>query len=126
MQARVLARWTGLALVGLVPVACGDDTAEPDDREVAAFCERAPRPGDREPAEYVGSDEHVADLTELARIAPEDIAGDVALVREHFDTSVDPEDPESQLTENFPPHVREAIERIEAFVRTECAQPAEQ
>lgn len=113
----------------LVLAACaGDDAAGHDDDTghrsdtvgQAAFCELAPDPDDRVPADHVGSPEHVTDLRALRDAAPPDLVDDLELVAAHFDDGVDPADPDSQLVFNFPDDVTAAIGRITASIDEHC------
>ena len=85
-----------------------------------AFCAAAPRPDEEVPESYVGSEEQVADLRALADIAPDAIADDVTVIADHFETEVDPADPDSQLTETFPDDVTASIDAVTTYVAETC------
>ncbi len=85
-----------------------------------SFCAAAPRAGDEVPEAYVGSTENVADLRDLARIAPDDVAADVEQVADYFDENVDPADPDSQLVENFPDGIAEKIQNVTSYIEANC------
>lgn len=97
-----------------------DDT-EPGSGDFAEFCENAPGPGEEVPQEYVGSDEHVADLRALRDQAPEEVVDDLDLIIGYFEDSVDPSDPESQMSDTFPDEVDDATGRMVAFILENCS-----
>lgn len=115
-----------LALVALTVAACGDDDAatgtEAHTNDRAAFCADAPEPSVELPESYVGSAEHVEDLRQLRSQAPTELRDDLHLITTHFDNTVDPSDPDSQLTENFPEDVNAAIARVTAYIDENCVE----
>lgn len=104
--------------------ACSDDdgateTGIPDD---AAFCSDAPDSSDEVSEDYVGSAEHVEDLRRLRMEAPTELRDDLDLAITHFDEAVDPADPDSQLTENFPDPVNAALQRVTTYIGANCVE----
>ncbi|MCD9625225.1 hypothetical protein [Rhabdothermincola salaria] len=89
----------------------------------SAFCEQAPDPAAEVPASYVGSTDHVEDLRRLRTVAPDVLGDDLDIVIRHFDESVDPSDPDSQLMENFPDEVNEASGRLVVYIEENCSTP---
>jgi hypothetical protein len=119
---------TLFALVALTMsvAGCDDDDAatgtEADTTDRAAFCADAPDPSVELPESYVGSAEHVEDLRQLRSQAPTELRDDLDLITTHFDNTVDPSDPNSQLTENFPEDVSAAIARVTAYIDENCVE----
>ncbi len=74
------------------------------------------------PESYVGSAEHVEDLRQLRSQAPTELRDDLDLITTHFDNTVDPSDPDSQLTDNFPEDVNAAIARVTAYIDENCVE----
>lgn len=122
---RSLRLLVALLCAGLA-IACGDDDGQTGTEEGAGdlvrFCEEAPDPAAEVPESYVGSSDHVADLRELRESAPDELRADLDLVIEHFEGSVDPADPDSQLTENFPQSVTVAITDVVTYIEDNCVQ----
>lgn len=112
-----------VAFAASIP-ACGDDDSgrESAATDVAAFCADAPDQSVEVPESYVGSEDHVEDLRKLRADAPAEIRDDLDLTIEHFDDAVDPSDPDSQLTENFPKGVNAAIRRIRTYIDESCVE----
>ncbi|MBW3575846.1 MAG: hypothetical protein KY450_13565 [Actinobacteria bacterium] len=120
-----------LTLFTLVPLtvsaaACGNDDGatdtEADTADRAAFCADAPGPSVELRESYVGSAGHVEDLRQLRSQAPTELRDDLDLITRHFDNAVDPSDPNSQLTENFPEEVNAAIARVTAYIDENCVE----
>ncbi len=81
--------------------------------DFAAFCDGMTRLGDERPEEYVGSSEHLKDIEGLAAVAPTEVRSDVQTYR-HFIASgaIAADEPDSNLTGNWPPEIQGAIARI--------------
>lgn len=124
-------------LLALALVACGGGASEPDagsgntetttqaniptDEDLAAFCGEMGRLAGERPAEYVGSAEHVDDIERLDDVAPSEIRVDVETYREFIASgAVNADDPDSQLSENWPSEVQDAVSRIRAYEATNC------
>lgn len=131
--------WCVLAALIITVGACGDDgddaavpATDPavtttdatedaiDPSEVAAFCAEAPNPTEEVPEGYVGSAEHVEDMRALRAVAPLDLGEDLDVIIGHFEGAVDPADPDSQIAENYPAEVNEAIDRVASFIVRHC------
>lgn len=121
----------------LLLIGCGDDDADPtaagtagavtattalegDVTTIATFCDAAPDPSADVAESYVGSAEQVDDLQRLREVAPDELLDDLDVIISHFEGVVDPADPDSQLTENFPDEVNEATRRVVAFTEEHC------
>lgn len=123
---------TLLALGTLVSL-CGcssDDTSSPAETVVAAtsgtadlsaYCEQVAALDGERPEDYVGSAEHRADVENLIAVAPE-AALDPLKVFSAFLSSgaIVPDDPESNVVENWPAAVRAALGEIAAFNDATC------
>ena len=84
------------------------------------FCERFAALDREVPEDFVGSDEHLARLDELGRLAPAEVAGGLGTIRGHLADHVDPSEPDSDRIENYPGEVRRAVERVEAYRTERC------
>lgn len=105
----------GMSLGALILLtACSTPTASD------AFCELASQNSGRVDASDVGSDEHVSALDEMADAAPEEIADDIATVRNHVRDEVSADDPDSRVIANYPDAVQQAIRDSEAFIADAC------
>lgn len=94
--------------------------ATSDEFDLAAFCEAAAPmlvPVERE---FIGSEEHVAQFTALAKVAPEELEDVIASLEAHYDTAVRPADPDSQDFKNFPASIQEDALALDAEVRERC------
>ena len=70
---------------------------------------------------YLGTPEHVADVTRLVSLAPSEIRPQVETFRAFVaGGGIDPADPDSNVVESFPPPVRAAVEEIQDYVETAC------
>ncbi len=77
------------------------------------------------PESYIGSAEHLADIESMQRIAPAELAPEFATYATFIASgAVDPADPESNVTENWPPGVQQAISEITTFISANCAGTA--
>ena len=103
------------------PVEAPDAPEAPGDEfDLAAFCEAAAPmlvPVERE---FIGSDEHVAQFTALAEVAPEELEDVIASLEAHYDTAVSPADPDSQDFKNFPAPIQEDALALDSEVRERC------
>ena len=110
------------------PTGPEDGTADPDDgppedvpdAELAEFCRLQVEMDQRAGPDWIGSDEHVAHLDELAELAPAEIRTEVTLIRDHIDAEVSPDDPESRDISTYPSEVRDAIEAADAHAVEVC------
>jgi hypothetical protein len=118
------------ALVALAVSACGDDggspeasdgTAPPAEERDEAFCAEMERLQVEQPEEYVGSPEHLEDIEGLLEVSPAEVRDDVETYRDFIAAGgVDPEDPDSNLTENWPPEVQEAVSAVVDYSSERC------
>lgn len=101
------------------PLVATEETSPNSD--AAAYCDRlSALEGDRS-EDYVGSEAHLQDLDELLGLAPAQAAEPLATYRAFLTSgAVDPSIPDSQLTENWPPDVRDAIENVAQFNASFC------
>lgn len=122
-------------LLLVAAVACGDDgsdaaTTSPEtdpaatnDDDLGAFCDEIERLGGERPEAYVGSAEHVEDIGALLAVSSAEIRGDVETFRDFLASGgVDPDDPDTNLTENFPAEVQGAISRVVAYGDEHCGE----
>ena len=80
----------------------------------AAYCEVLDSVMGERPESYVGSDEHLADLSRLRDAAPPEVVRDVAAYRAFVADRVSPGDPLTQDVQSWPQAVRDALQRIDA------------
>lgn len=112
-------------LLLLGSAACGD-SPDPEARPAGegdrdAFCERAGRLTGNRPESYVGSEEHVDDVRDLARLAPPDIRPQAKTYLDHLTSgAVDPSEPDSNLTERWPVRVRKAVDDLQEYLGENC------
>jgi hypothetical protein len=96
-------------------------TSAPTAAETEAFCAYVVDFDEERPEAYVGSAEQVADIEGLAAVSPEEIRPRVEMFLAFLvGGGIDPGDPDSNLTDNFPPDVRDAIEDVTAYIETTC------
>lgn len=123
-----LRRWGAVAIaltLATALAACSDDGSaeeaeEADRAQHGAFCAEAADFEEEVPEAYVGSADHVADLRRLATSAPASIRSDVDRLARHFEEDVSPDEPDSQLIENFSGDVIAAIDRVTTFIDDHC------
>lgn len=121
------------ALLALSVVACSRDetrgaapttaavASQDDDGDVAAFCAEMSRLGGERPEAYVGSSEHVEDVEALGAVAPSRIRSDVEVYRAFLASgAAASDDPDSNLTENWPSAVQDAVARIMVYEDETC------
>jgi len=109
------------ATTSSTPGSTGPAAATGPAGSLAGFCAAATEGGGEVPEAYVGTPEHVADVTRYAALAPPEIRDQVETYLAFLAAGgIDPADPDSNLVENFPPPVRAASEDIEAFIAAEC------
>lgn len=88
---------------------------------VDAFCAEMTRLSGERPERYVGSPEHIEDIEALRAVAPGELRSELDIYKDFLASgAVDPEDPDSNLTENWPPGVQAAIARIISFEEAHC------
>lgn len=74
------------------------------------------------PESYIGSADHLADIESMQQVAPAELAPEFAAYATFIASgAVDPADPESNVTENWPPGVQQAISEITTFISANCA-----
>jgi len=84
------------------------------------FCVEAARSAEDVPQSYIGTDEHVAQLRQLATLAPATIRDELEVMAQHFQDNVDPSNPPSQFYDGFPESVKAAIGEVDRFVQEHC------
>lgn len=96
-------------------------TSGPTEVETEAFCSYTADFDEEQPESYVGSAEHVADIQGMVDVAPEEIRAQAETYLAFLvGGGIDPDDPDTRLTETFPPEVRSAIEDITGYIETTC------
>lgn len=85
--------------------------------ELEDFCDTFSEMLDDTEESYVGSNEHIEDLEALLDVAPAEIEADLTVFYDYLLTgAVDATvDPDSTLTSNWPPEVRDATQRAVDF-----------
>ncbi|HYI62207.1 MAG TPA: hypothetical protein VEW93_10425 [Acidimicrobiales bacterium] len=97
------------------------DPEPPSPEELARFCSTADALAGEKPEAYVGSAEHVADITALRDVAPAEIRTSLEAYRSFLaEGGVDPDDPGSNLTESWPPEIQAAVEAMTDYITTHC------
>lgn len=97
-----------------------ETTAEAGDGP-SDFCVAAASFDEERPEDYVGSTEHVNDITMLAALAPEAIQGPASTYRDFLKGGgADPADPESNVVLNWPADVQAAVADLAEFVAANC------
>lgn len=96
--------------------------AVPDDRAGSSeFCVAAISLEGERPETYVGSGQHIADVTRLAALAPEAISGQATAYRDFLDEGgVDRDDPESNVVANWPADIQAAVAEVREFIDGNC------
>lgn len=90
----------------------------PGDEHLGVYCEYVTR---EQPESYVGSDVHIADIRDWVEHGPVEVQDDYATYLAFLEGGgIDPADPDSNLTENFPDEVQAAIGRIMAHAEANC------
>jgi hypothetical protein len=104
------------------PSAPGTAAAPPaDPAATEAFCARVRSEPDEVPESYMGSPEHLVLVGEYLALAPEEIRADVEAFHDFLvEGGITPEDPDSNLVENFPPPVRQASLAIVDYTDRHC------
>lgn len=127
-------RAAGFVVAAVFVVAsCGgsDDTeasvpesvdAAPLDEELEEFCDFFSEMLDDTEESYVGSAEHIEDVATLLAVAPPDVVVDLTVFSDYLRTgAIDSiADPDSTLTSNWPPEVRDAAQRAVDYGFTVC------
>jgi hypothetical protein len=86
-----------------------------------AFCARVLAEPAEVPESFMGSPEHIALIGEYLAIAPEEIRADVEVFHDFLvEGGITPEDPDSNLVQNYPPPVREASLAIVDYTDEHC------
>lgn len=112
-----------LAVAPLVLVACGGGSSgdqvssSPDQNK---FCELASDLAGEVPESYVGSDEHVEDVNTLLAEASDEIRDDLTTFRNYIRSDVSPDNPDSNVVENWPVGVQGAVENIGEYIDRTC------
>lgn len=88
--------------------------------DLDAFCAAAAPTQQAVDREFIGSDEHVAQLEALREVAPEELVEPVRVLRDHFDTDVHPSDPDSQDFKNFPTAIQETATQVQDEIAEYC------
>ena len=112
-------------LLVVTPISETEASPTGDDREAgdgpSDFCDAAASLEGERPEAYVGSTEHVNDITMLAALAPEAIQGPASTYRDFLKGGgVDPADPESNVVLNWPADVQAAVADLAEFVAANC------
>ena len=87
------------------------------------FCERGLELLEPVPRPFIGTADHVAQFTALREVAPEELVDKIALMEAHYDTAVDPGNPESQNFDNFPQPVQDAAVYLTDEINARCEVP---
>lgn len=88
---------------------------------LSAFCARAASLAGERPEAYVGSAEHVRDVEGLAAVAPAEIRAELEVFRGFLaGGGVDPANPDSNLTENWPAQVQAAMSKVKEYIAAHC------
>ena len=88
---------------------------------LSAFCARAARLAGERPEAYVGSAQHLRDVEGLVAVAPDEIRPQLETLRRFLaGGGVDPADPDSNLTENWPADVRAAVNAVADYIAGQC------
>ena len=89
--------------------------------DLAAFCAQLATNDTDKPESYVGSAEHLAEVTRLAGNAPDAIRPQVEAYQTFLASgAVDPAKPGSSLTESWPPAVQNVIGEIQSYQSANC------
>ncbi len=87
------------------------------------FCELGLELLEPVPRPFIGTDDHVARFTALLEVASEDLVDTIALLEAHYDTSVDPDDPDSQNFDSFPAPVQDGALYLTDEINARCDAP---
>lgn len=115
-----------VAAVFVMASCSGSDSSETElaepDTELSDFCDSFSVMLDDTAESYVGSNEHIEDLEALLDVAPPEVEADLTVFLDYLLTgAVDSTvDPDSTLTANWPPEVRDATQRAIDFGFTTC------
>jgi hypothetical protein len=86
-----------------------------------AYCTQAQSLEGERPEAYVGSAEQIADFEALRAVAPAEVAAHLDVIIEYLRSgAVTASDPDSNLIENFPADVQEAIAQISSINQSSC------
>ena len=86
--------------------------------DLTMFCSEVS--GER-PEAYVGSPENLADVTHATAIAPPEIRPQMQAVQSFLASGgIDPNNPDSRLTTNWPPAVQTAATEIKSYLSSHC------
>ena len=87
----------------------------------ADFCQRYAESDTEHPESYVGSDVHRQDIAALSAVAPDAIRPQLQSYTDFLDSGyINPNKPETNLTENWPAPVQQAIANITSYATTNC------
>jgi hypothetical protein len=118
---------TRVALVALSVLAgplagCGSDNDAVDVADTSstvpgreAFCAVATALPEEVPRSAIGSAEHVAILSELLAVAPDELRDALVTLRDYTQAEVSPDDPESQTFERMPPEVQSSAVQVQEY-----------
>lgn len=126
---RPLAAFWLLAVV-ILSAACGSSGSGEDATERVEevlggteedFCDAFIRTSGDRPEDYVGSTRHVNDIIDLEALAPDELKASLSTYREFLEGGgVDPEDPESNVTSNWPAEVQTAVADLAEYGFISC------
>ncbi|MCU1387974.1 MAG: hypothetical protein JWL72_1312 [Ilumatobacteraceae bacterium] len=86
-----------------------------------AYCEQVARFSGAHPESYVGSAEQLADVAALIDVAPEDVIAPLRTFAQFLRSgAITAEDPNSNVVENWPPAVQDAIKEITTYDEDSC------
>ena len=89
--------------------------------DFSTYCELVAALEGERPEAYVGSAEHQADTEGLIEVAPEAVMEPLQTFAAFLSSgAIVPDDPESNVVENWPPEVQTAIGEIAAFNDSTC------
>ena len=87
----------------------------------SAYCVQVARLSGERPASYVGSAEQRADTVALIDVAPEDLIAPLTTFSQFLGSgAITTADPNSNLVENWPPAVLDAIKKITSYNAASC------
>lgn len=85
------------------------------------FCAAFIRTSGDRPEDYVGSTRHVNDIIDLEAVAPDELKASLSTYREFLEGGgVDPGEPESNVTSNWPADVQTAVADLAEYGFISC------
>ncbi len=119
-----------LIVLMVLGAACGSGDSGENAAEQAAelldgtsedFCTVFIQTSGNRPENYVGSARHINDIIDLEAVAPEELQAPLATYREFLEGGgVDPADPESNVTSNWPDEVQTAVADVAEYGFISC------